>query len=132
MQIKILGIDYGRAKIGLAVAEGNLSEPLKVVRVNSFDDAVEKIKKEIDLEKPEKVVIGISEGEMAEETKKFAASIQPFIQSTIILSDETLTSQDAQRMSQEAGISRKKRQGMEDAYAASIMLQNYLDSSNNI
>ena len=41
--------------------------------------------------------------------------------------DETLSTQDAQRMSKEAGIKQKRRHLMEDAYAAAIMLQNFLD-----
>lgn len=122
-QMKTLGIDYGRAKVGLAVAEGKFSEPLKVVRVSGFDDAVLKIKKEIGLEKPDKIVVGVSEGKMGEESKKFAAALGA---STF---DETLTSLDAQRLSRESGIPQKKRHEMEDAYAASIMLQNYLDSA---
>ncbi len=120
--MKILGIDYGRRKIGIAVSESGLSEPLKVLRVESFDDAVSKVKKVIESEKPEKVVVGISEGEMGEESEKFANEIgaETF--------DETLTSQDAQRLSIEAGVGRKKRKGMEDAYAAALILQNYLDT----
>lgn len=119
--MRILGIDYGRKKIGLAVAEGSLAEPFKVVRVNSFEDAIEKVSKEIKVSNVSKIVVGISEGEMGEESKKFAESLgaETF--------DETLTSQDAQRLSIEAGVSRKKRKGMEDAFAAAIMLQNYLD-----
>jgi putative Holliday junction resolvase len=120
--MKILGIDYGRSKIGLAVGVGTLAEPFRVIRVGSFEDALIKVKASIESEKPDKVVVGISEGEMGEESKKFAMELgaETF--------DETLTSQDAQRLSREAGISRKKRKGMEDAYAATIMLQNYLDS----
>jgi len=41
--MKILGIDYGRRKIGLAISEGVLSQPWKVLRVNNFEDAVEKV-----------------------------------------------------------------------------------------
>jgi len=123
--MKILGIDYGRRKIGIAVSESGLSEPLKVLRVEGFDDAVSKVKKVIESEKPVKVVVGISEGEMGEESKKFANEIEA---ETF---DETLTSQDAQRLSIEAGVSRKKRKGMEDAYAAALILQNYLDSIND-
>lgn len=121
--MKILGIDYGRSKVGLAVGIGTLAEPLKVIRVNSFDDAVGKIKIETDLEKPDKIVVGVSEGAMAGESAEFAKAIggETF--------DETLTSKDAQKLSIEAGIARKKRHEMEDAYAASIMLQNYLDST---
>lgn len=123
---KILGIDYGRSKIGIAIAESGLSEPFKVIRVVSFEDAVNKIQAEIEIEKPEKVIVGVSEGMMGEESKRFADTIGAET------SDETLTSLDAQTLSREAGIGQKKRREMEDAYAASIMLQNYLDSTSKI
>ena len=121
--MKILGIDYGRSKIGLAISEGTLAEPWKVIRVDSFEDAVGKVMQVIKVEQVEKVVVGISEGKMGEESKKFAEKIgaETF--------DETLTSLDAQTLSREAGIGQKKRREMEDAYAASIMLQNYLDQN---
>ncbi|HKB88638.1 MAG TPA: Holliday junction resolvase RuvX [Patescibacteria group bacterium] len=120
--MKTLGIDYGQSKIGIAVGVGTLSEPLKVIRVSSFADALEKIKKEIEIENPDKVVVGVSEAAMGEESKKFAQELGA------TTFDETLTSRDAQKLSIEAGISRKKRHQMEDAYAASLMLQNYLDT----
>jgi putative Holliday junction resolvase len=120
--MKTLGIDYGRSKIGVAIGINSFAEPFKVIRVNSFDDSLQKVKKEIDVEKPDRVVVGISEGEMAEESKKFADGIGA------VTFDETLTSKDAQKLSIEAGIKRKKRHALEDAYAASLMLQNYLDS----
>src|SRR3972149_6815693 len=105
MSMRILGIDYGRKKIGMAVTEGSLAEPYKVIRVNSFQEAIEKVSKEVEVSKVSKVVVGISEGEMGEESKKFAESIGAEIY------DETLTSQDAQRMAIEAGIKRSRRQG---------------------
>ena len=67
---------------------------------------------------------------MAEKTKDFVKTIQPLIHSTIIFHDETLTTKDAIRLSIEAKVNRKKRKEMEDAYAATLMLQNYLDSIN--
>lgn len=122
--MKILGIDYGKSKIGLATSDGPISEPWKVVKVKSFEDAVEKIKLVLTEASVDKIVVGISEGEMGEESKRFAEKIGAEI------SDETLSTQDAQKMSIEAGIGRKKRREMEDAYAAAIMLQNYLDLQN--
>lgn len=135
--MRILGIDYGRSKIGLAVSEETLATPWKVIRVKNFDDAVQKAKNAISEFSAEKVVVGISEGIMGEESKKFAAELtvhcslftvnrSPF---TVHLYDETLTSLDAQVKSREAGISQKRRKEMEDAYAAAIMLQNFLDSN---
>jgi len=114
--------------MGLAIANGPLSEPLQVIRYSDTKILVEKLQKIIKDNDIEKIVVGVSEGKIGEESKKFASSIQPLIQSTIILADETLSTQDAQRMSREAGISQKKRHEMEDAYAACIMLQNYLDN----
>jgi putative Holliday junction resolvase len=120
--MKTLGIDYGKSKIGLAIGIDSFAEPLKVIRVESFPDAVHKIKNEIKTEMPDRIVVGISEGDMGEESRKFANELGA------TTFDETLTSKDAQKLSIEAGISRKKRHQMEDAYAASLMLQNYLDS----
>lgn len=122
--IKILGVDYGRRKIGLATFEAGLAEPWKVINVTSFEDALEKTSQIIKEEGVTKVVVGVSEGQMGNESKKFAEKLgaETF--------DETLSTQDAQRLSIEAGIKRSKRQKMEDAYAATIMLQNYLDYPN--
>lgn len=120
---KILGIDYGRSKMGLAVADGLLAEPLKVIRHSNSEILKKEIEKFVKENGIEKIVVGISEGKMGEESKKFAESLGA------MTFDETLTSQDAQRLSREAGIPPKKRREMEDAYAAAIMLQNYLDFS---
>ncbi len=128
--MKILGIDYGKKKIGLALAEGPLAEPWKVIRFDDLSEAVRKIKTEIETEKPDRIIVGISEGAMAEETRKFLSAIcnqLPAIKFETF--DETLTTQEAQKLAIEAGISRKKRKEMEDAYAASLMLQLYLDSN---
>lgn len=119
--MNILGVDYGRSKIGFAVSEGKLAEPYKVIKVKDFVDAVEKVLKIIKLLGVTKTVVGITEGEMGEEQIRFAKVLgaETF--------DETLSTQDAQIYSIAAGLKRKKRKEMEDAFAASIMLQNYLD-----
>ncbi len=126
--MKILGIDYGRSKVGLALADGPLAEPLKVIRYKDGDLLINEIKKIIEKEEIEKVVVGVSEGEMGEESKNFALAISHLpLAISVETFDETLTSHDAQTLSIEAGIGRKKRKEMEDAYAAAIMLQNYLN-----
>jgi putative holliday junction resolvase len=125
---KILGIDYGRRKVGFAVAYGSISEPLQVTRYEDFAVLVEGIKKIIEKENVTKVVIGVSEGDMAKETREFGKRLEKEIFVPVETFDETLTSKDAQALSIEAGVPQKKRHQMEDAYAAAIMLQNYLDS----
>ncbi len=126
--MKILGIDYGKSKVGLSLADGPLAEPLKVIRYKDPGILRQGIERVIKEERIDKVIVGVSEGKMGEESKKFGLTLSKRSGITVETFDETLTSQDAQRMSVEAGVSRKKRRKMEDAYAATIMLQNYLDS----
>lgn len=121
--MKYLGIDYGRSKIGLAMSDGRLSEPYQVIRYKDREKMIAHINRIIEKQKIEKVIVGISEGEMGEESKKFAII---FKADTF---DETLSSHDAQQKSVQSGMGRKKRREMEDAFAASIMLQNYLDTN---
>ena len=126
--MKYLGIDYGRRKIGLAVSNGRLSEPMKVIRYKDIKLLVQQIKNICEQEKIEKVIVGMSENEMGDEIKKFASILGSHTPAPIVFSDETLTSHDAIEMSVASGMGRKKRKEMEDAFAASIMLQNYLES----
>ncbi len=126
--MRILGIDYGKSKVGVAIADGSLSEPLQVIRYSDTKILEGKIKKLVESEKIDKVVVGISEGQMGEESRKFSSSLNSSLSIPVETFDETLTSQDAQRLAIESGIGPKKRREMEDAYAAAIMLQNYLDS----
>ncbi|MGA3291733.1 MAG: Holliday junction resolvase RuvX [Candidatus Microgenomates bacterium] len=127
--MKILGIDYGRNKMGLAVSDGPLAEPLRVIRYSDTRVVAEQIKKIIEEEKIKKVIVGISEGEMGKESQNFSKNFSEMIKIPVETSDETLSTQEAQILSREAGIHQKKRHEMEDAYAACIMLQNYLDFS---
>lgn len=120
--MNILGIDYGRSKIGLAISYGKISEPLMVIRYKNVNDAVSKIRDVVLKEKIDEIVVGVSEGQMGIESKRFA---KLFKAKTF---DETLTSKDAIAYSIQSGIGPVKRKKMEDAFAACIMLQNYIDS----
>jgi len=120
---KFLGVDYGRSKIGLAMSDGKLAEPYQVIRYKDYDKMVAHIIRIIEKQKIEKIIVGVSEGEMAEESIEFAKNFNTE------MFDETLSSHDAQQMSIQSGMGRKKRKEMEDAFAASVMLQNYIDAN---
>ena len=127
--MKILGIDYGRKKIGLATATSILAEPYQVVRYETIGEAIKKIRQVVEKEEIKKIVIGISEGQMGEETKRFAKILGKELGVTPEFQDESLSSFDARTLSIQEGTQRKKRREFEDAYAAAIMLQSYLESS---
>jgi putative Holliday junction resolvase len=125
--MKILGIDYGRSKIGLAIAEGVLADPMGVIRYTDIKVLEGKLIRVIEENNIQKVIVGISEGEMGKESSQFSLSLGEILDIPVENFDETLSTQDAQMRSREAGIAQKKRRKMEDAYAAAVMLQNYLD-----
>lgn len=128
--MKILGIDYGKAKVGLALGDtgSRLSEPWKILRYTDIKILSVKIKQIVGKEKVEKIIVGVSEGKMAQESRSFGKQIGEYCNIKVDFVDETLTSADASRLSIEAGIRRNKRKGMEDAFAASLILQSYLDT----
>lgn len=126
--MKYLGIDYGRKKIGLAVSEGMIAEPLKVVRFEKKEVALAKIEQIVKTESIEKVIIGVSEGKMGEETREFTKLLKEKISAEVFFQDETLSTQSAQELSLTANIKRRKRREMEDAYSAAIILQAYIDN----
>ncbi len=124
---KILGIDFGLKKVGIAIATSKLADPYLVIRYAKQNELINKIGDLCVKEGIERVVIGISEGDMATVTKEFGEKLTLSLGIPTEFFDETLSTQDAQRLSQEAHIRRSKRRKMEDAMAAAVMLQNYLD-----
>lgn len=125
--MQTLGIDYGRKKMGLSIATGKLAEPYKVIRIQKEEDATAKIGEIVKQEGVELVVVGISEGAMGEETRSFGKRLSGRLGIKVEFWDETLSTRDSQALSIEAGLSRKKRRGLEDAFAAAVMLQSYLE-----
>ncbi len=125
----ILGIDYGQRKIGLAIAEGKLAEPYEVIKYKSVGDVLTRISRVIVLKNISKVVVGVSEGHSEIAARKFGAELSKRLKIPVIYSDETLTTQSAQTLSIEAGLGRKKRKALEDAFAATVMLQLFVDEN---
>lgn len=127
--MQILGIDYGQKKIGLALATSKIVEPLGVVKYIDWKSFVTRLIEIITEEKIEKVVVGISEGKSGREAKAFGEKLAKEISLPIEFFDETLSTQEAQKLSREANIGWKKRTTLEDAYAASVMLEGYIDEN---
>lgn len=128
----ILGIDYGRKKMGLAIATGALADPYKVIKFGSPEEAVSILEKIVRDEGIEKIVVGISEGEMGRESKAFGEELSQKVGIEVEFEDETLSTQDSQALSILAGAGRKKRKEMEDAFAAALMLQSYLEKKAHV
>ncbi len=133
---RILGIDYGTKRIGLAITDPLciFASPLKTVRTSEFDEF---IKEYLKTEYIEEFVIGypVTLNNKASESVKY---INPFIKKIeksfpgkpVHLVDERFTSGMALKTMIEGGVKKKKRQdkAMVDKISASIILQAFLDT----
>lgn len=128
--MRYLGIDYGIKKIGFAVSEGMLASALTVADISSLKDGVFKVSKVIDREKIERVVVGMPEGKAGRDVKRFLSELEKLYgnsQVEVIEADETLSSKDAKKLMIDLNLTKRAR-SREDAYAAVLILQNFLDS----
>lgn len=124
--MRTLGIDYGLKRIGLSLADNSLAQPFGVIDNDSR--LVEKLVKICQTSQIEKIIIGLPEGKIAKKVRKFAQELSRVANFTVVFQDESLTSKEAIAKMIQAGRGRKARREKEDAIAAAIILQSYLDS----
>lgn len=121
--MKYLGVDFGLKRVGLAISEGEIASPYKIIEGVSILDLLEKLKKEA--LGFDRIIIGLPEGKMGKVVKKIVRNLKS-LGLDVIEVDETLSTQQATIQMVELNIAKKKRTS-NDAYAAAIILQNYLD-----
>ncbi len=122
-----LAIDYGTKRVGVAVSRGSLAVPLVVLpnQENLFSE-LERIIAE---EKAQKVIVGLSESEMAIKTKNFVLELKKRTDIPVIFIDETLSSQEVEQRLRQAGIKQKVRNGPIDHFAAALILEDWLEQN---
>ncbi len=124
--MKYLGVDYGKKKIGLAVSEGEVASPLKILEVNGLEEAFEKVSRVVGEEGIETMVVGKPEsGEVVKMVENFVKKMVGRGVEIVIV-PETLSSHSARAQMRIIGSS-KKQKLREDSHSAVIILQDYLD-----
>jgi putative Holliday junction resolvase len=144
----ILAVDYGRARIGLALAdtETRMPQPLSTMeRINRNED-MRRLRELVRGHGVKQIVVGLplrldgTRGEMAEEVERFAQRVRKQIGVPVELVDERLTSWEAERLMEEiqgrfirdeklAGSKKPKNVQAKmtvDAVAAAVILKEYL------
>ncbi len=121
---RVLGVDYGRKRVGLAISDSSrkVALPHGVVKREKFMEEVEKLIREKGVDT---VVFGLpmslsgKELEMAGEIREVARRIKEKFGVKVILKDERFTSKLVEE--------KFGRDGPIDHYSAGIILQEYLD-----
>ena len=136
---RILAIDYGRKRSGIAVTDVLQLIPNGLTTVSS-NQLLQFVSDYVDIEPVERILVGLPK-QMNNEASENMKYIEPFVRSLkkrlpsipIEYVDERFTSVMAHRTMLEAGLKKKDRQNkaLVDEISATIILQTYLDSKNN-
>ena len=131
---RIMAIDYGRKRTGIAVTDSlqiaahGLS-PLPTDRLMDF------LKGYLKEEEVEKIVVGLPHhpdgkpSSNADEIVRFSKNLEKSLGVDVVLFDESYTSKDAKTLILASGAKKKKRRdkGLVDKIAAVLILQQYLN-----
>jgi putative Holliday junction resolvase len=125
--VKVLALDYGSARTGVAVSDptGTLARPLRVVERAASEDGLKELAELVRTEDVNRVVVGLpltlrgERGEQARETERFAEALEAILDVPVERFDERFTTTLAGPGTDE------------DARAAAHLLTSYLEWSKN-
>jgi putative Holliday junction resolvase len=133
--MRILAIEYGEKRIGLAVSDemGITARGISVIERKSKRADLDAIAAAVSEYGAGAVVVGYplrldgSAGIQCGKVDRFIASLRGLFSVPVIAWDETLSTKEAEELMREAGVKRKKKRGMVDRIAAAVILQDYLN-----
>lgn len=135
MHRRILAIDFGLKRMGLAVSDalGITAQGLETLERTRLADDVARIERLVKEYDTERIVLGNPLGHgggetaMSRRVAEFAEKLRERLKCPVVLWDERLTSVAADRVLRESGMGIEKRRGARDRVAVVILLQSYLD-----
>jgi len=133
--MRILAIDYGARSIGLAITDELQLIVRPLIAISSKKEGVERIRSICDEYDVETIVVGLplrldgTHGDAADRVTVFISELRGVIGVPIVTQDERLTTRAAEEMLRAQGVPWQKRREKIDAYAAAIILEDYLTST---
>lgn len=140
MEGRILGVDFGLKRVGLAVCDGLhiLATPLPVYKTKSMRDSIDAVAAIAKDREVCGVVVGLplnldgSESVQSGRARAFARNLQKVTGLPVELYDERLTTVEADELLREAGVTKAaERALLVDSMAAKVILQSYIDNNKN-
>ena len=133
---RVLGIDFGEARTGLAISDASrmLASGVGNIKGGGLERSVEAIAEVVQTEKISGIVLGLpinmngTEGPRAARIRQFASMLEEKMPDIpIALMDERMTTMAASRFLNETNTRGQRRKGVIDTLSAEIILQNALD-----
>jgi putative holliday junction resolvase len=129
---KIMGLDYGDRRIGVAISDafGWTAQGVEVIERRRDEGELDRIAALVKDNEVGEIVVGLPKnmngtiGPRGEICMEFASTLRESLSLPVHLWDERLSTVSAERTLLEADVSRKKRKQVVDKMAASLILQN--------
>ncbi len=134
---RILGVDYGDVRTGLAVSDllGFMASGIGTIKMGGMRNTAEAVAMEAEKQGAVLIVIGLpknmdgSEGFRAEAVRAFAALLTEYTKIPYVFYDERLSTAEAHKILNITNTGGKKRKNVIDTLSAQIILQSYLDAN---
>ena len=138
--MKIMAVDYGDTRTGLAVCDRTefLASPVGVIEERNFYFTIQKVAHAVKEYDVQMVVVGYpvnmngTVGPRAEKCAQFAELLKTKVDVPVELWDERATTLEAQNYLSETGKKKKKRKEVIDEVAATIILESYMTYRHNM
>ncbi|GBU22199.1 Holliday junction resolvase-like protein [Fibrobacteres bacterium R8-0-B4] len=133
--MKLMGIDYGRRRIGIAVSDedGRLARSVGIVDRKLHPDYIDELTRIITEEKPAAIIFGLplsvddEETVMSKEVRVFAATIEQRVNLPVHFIDESFTSKKASELMMHRKKKVRRDKSLSDRIASCLILQEYID-----
>lgn len=133
--MKILAVDYGDARTGLAVSDNFefLASPVGTIKEWSAERLAEKIAEEAKKQQAGEIIVGLpinmngTKGPRAEKCEEFADILKSRTELPVRMWDERSTTVTAHQILNETNVRGKNRKAVVDTVAAAVILESYLD-----
>ena len=140
--MRVMGLDYGSKTIGVAISDplGLTAQGIEIIRreeENKLRKSLRRIEELIKEYQVEEIVLGFPKnmnntiGERAEKSLQLKETLERRCKLPVIMWDERLTTDEANRTLMESKVRRENRSKYVDMIAAVFILQGYLDSKAN-
>ena len=133
--MRYLAVDHGEKRTGLAISDASetVVSPYAVIETTSQQELVRRITETIRCEEIETVIVGLpfnmdhTEGPRAKKVRQFSLALESQTDCPILLYDERLSSFEADYLSEELNLTRKKKKKRLDAIAAAAILRSFIE-----
>lgn len=135
MHERILAIDYGRVRHGLAVSDGLglAAHPLPALQRRDPENDLRRLREVVQDRDIRRVVLGLplnmdgSEGPMATEVRRFGDALAAALELPLGYEDERLSTDEAESQLMERGLRPSDRRKLRDSLAAAVILRAVLE-----